>query len=464
MGGNKKDRHRTDSHAPAKRDAVAPRSSPESIAARAIAHLAAIVESSQDAIVSRSRDGTILSWNAGAERLYGYAASEVIGRSFNMTIPPDRAHEAAADWERLKRGESVPPYETVRLTKAGGRVSVSISLSPLKDSAGNLEGVAIIARDISPLKRFEDALRCSESRMRAIIELEPECIAIIGADGELLELNRSGLDMLEVETLAEAAQRGMLEFVLPPHRKAYTRLHETVIAGQRGELEYEIMGVKGTRRSVHTCAVPFPEPAGDRPAMLAITRDDTERKRAEQALRDSEAEMRLLADSVPALICYFDADLRCRYANRHFVEFFDYEMHGIVGRHFREIAGEEAYAKVGAHFAEALAGKPTAYERSVATPGRELRYIDVKLYPRVTARGRVHGVYAAAIDITERKSADEARANLAAIVQCSNDAIISRSLEGYITSWNRGAELMFGDTWREAIGRHVALLLPPGEL
>jgi diguanylate cyclase (GGDEF)-like protein/PAS domain S-box-containing protein len=428
------------------------------------AHLATIVECSEDAIFSRALDGTILSWNAGAERLYGYEASEIVGTKATGMIPPERAHELTDDWARLKRGEPVPPYETVRLMRDGAEITVFQSLSPLKDAAGNLEGAAVIARDITPFRRIEEALRRSENRLRAIIELEPECIAILDAQGEVMEMNRSGLDMLEVQSIEEIRQHGLMSFVLPAHREAFMGLHRTVMAGQRGELEYDIAGRNGTRRSVHTCAVPFPESVGDRPAMLALTRDDTDRKRAEQALRESEAEMRLLADSVPALICYLDAGLRCRYANRHYAEFFGYEMHEIPGKHLREIAGDEIYEQLRPRFEEALDGKPTSYERSVNCVDGEVRYIDVKLYPRVSALGKVHGVYAAGIDITERKSADEARANLAAIVQCSNDAIISRSLDGYITSWNRGAERMFGYTWREAIGQHVGFLLPLGEI
>ncbi len=437
---------------------------PTELAARMSSHLSTIVESSQDAIFSRSVDGTILSWNAGAERLYGYKAAEVVGRDVNFMIPKARAHEPGDNWDSLRRGEIVPPYETVRLAKDGQELHVSLSLSPLKNDAGELEGALIIVRDITPLKRIEEALRRSENRLRAIIELEPECVAIVSAEGDVMELNRSGLDMLEVQSVAEIRHHGLLNFIAPAHREAFLGLQRVVLEGGRGELEFDIVGRKGTRRSVHTCAVPFAEAGVDRPAMLAITRDATERRRAEQALRESEAEMRLLADSVPALICYFDADLRCRYANRHYAEFFGYEMHEIVGRTFREIGGDEVYERLKAHFDEALGGKPTGYERSVEGSDGVVRYIDVKLYPRVSARGHVEGFYAAGIDVTERKSADEARANLAAIVQCSNDAIISRSLEGHITSWNKGAERMFGYTWREAIGRHVAFLLPPGEV
>jgi PAS domain S-box-containing protein len=126
-------------------------------AEEARARLAAIVESSEDAILSKTLDGTITTWNAAAERLYGYAAQEAIGQPASRLVPPERADEWRVAMERLRRGEPIPPFETVRLRKGGGRVPVSVSISPVRDTTtGALLGASTIARDITQWKRLEE--------------------------------------------------------------------------------------------------------------------------------------------------------------------------------------------------------------------------------------------------------------------------------------------------------------------
>jgi PAS domain S-box-containing protein/excisionase family DNA binding protein len=121
--------------------------------------LAAIVESSEDTIIGKYLDGIIFSWNTGAERMYGYSAEEVIGRSVALLIPPDMPDELPGILDRLRRGERIERYETVRIRKDGRRIDVALTISPIKDAAGTISGAATIARDITKRKREEAALR-----------------------------------------------------------------------------------------------------------------------------------------------------------------------------------------------------------------------------------------------------------------------------------------------------------------
>ena len=121
--------------------------------------LAAIVESSDDAIISKTLDGIILSWNAGAEKLYGYSADEIIRRPVDILTPDDRPDEVAHILEKVKRGECIEPFETVRVRKDGVRVDVSLTVSPVRDASGRIVGVSAIARDITERNAYTAALR-----------------------------------------------------------------------------------------------------------------------------------------------------------------------------------------------------------------------------------------------------------------------------------------------------------------
>jgi PAS domain S-box-containing protein len=124
--------------------------------------LASIVEDSDDAILSKNLDGTILTWNKAAERMYGYRPEEVIGKNVSMLLPPDRPQEVCEILQRLKLGEKIERYETRRRTKDGGILYVSLTISPVRDAQGKVFGASTIARDITQTKMAEEALRNSE--------------------------------------------------------------------------------------------------------------------------------------------------------------------------------------------------------------------------------------------------------------------------------------------------------------
>ncbi|HEY0378085.1 MAG TPA: PAS domain S-box protein [Pyrinomonadaceae bacterium] len=138
--------------------------------------LAAIVESSDDAIIGKTLDGRITSWNKGAERLYGYTAEEAVGQPISMLVPPDRPNEIPDILARLKRGEQIEQFETTRVKKSGEALDVSLSISPIKNAEGALTGASTIARDITERRRIERELRGSEERYRAFVRNSSEAI------------------------------------------------------------------------------------------------------------------------------------------------------------------------------------------------------------------------------------------------------------------------------------------------
>jgi PAS domain S-box-containing protein len=137
---------------------------------KAIGLLAAIVDSSDDAIVSKTLDGVITSWNAGAERLFGYTAKEAIGQHISMVIPRDRLEEETSILARLRQGERIDHFDTIRLRKDGTAFNASLSISPVRNSAGKITGASKIARDITGRKRVERELQESEQRFRELAD------------------------------------------------------------------------------------------------------------------------------------------------------------------------------------------------------------------------------------------------------------------------------------------------------
>ena len=157
-------------------------------------HLAAIVESSSDAIVSKDLNGIIISWNDGAERLFGYAADEVIGQPITILIPPERRDEEPVILSRIRAGEQLHHFETVRRCKNGKLIDISLTVSPIRNSSGNIIGASKIARDISQQKAAEAKIRDSERRLQDLLSAIPAAIYTTDAEGRITYFNEAAVE------------------------------------------------------------------------------------------------------------------------------------------------------------------------------------------------------------------------------------------------------------------------------
>src|ERR1700722_3212925 len=162
---------------------------------RSQAHLAAIVTSSDDAILSKTLEGTITSWNAGAERMFGYTAEEMIGQPILRLIPRELHIEEDRIIQQIRAGQRIEHYETMRLTKDGRRIPVSLTISPIKDAAGKIVGASKIARDITERKQAEEARRVSEERYRILFDLGPVAVYSCDASGVIRDFNHRAAEL-----------------------------------------------------------------------------------------------------------------------------------------------------------------------------------------------------------------------------------------------------------------------------
>jgi PAS domain S-box-containing protein len=255
--------------------------------ARAGGLLAAIVDSSDDAIISKNLNGVITSWNKSAERLFGYKAEEAIGQHITLIIPRERWEEENTIIGRLRRGERVDHFETVRMRKDGSRLYLSLTISPVRDAAGIVIGASKVARDITDRKEAERAVRASEERFRAIVETTPECVKLVAADGTLQHMNSLGLAMVEADSAEMVVGKNVYDLIAPEHRERFREFNERICGGERGSLEFDIVGLHGTRRHMETHAAPLQNADGT-VVQLAVARDVSERRRTDERLRKTE--------------------------------------------------------------------------------------------------------------------------------------------------------------------------------
>ena len=268
-------------------------------AEQASRQLAAIVESSEDAIISKDLNGIIASWNHGAERLFGYTAEEAIGKSIGFLIPPERHDEEPTILERIRRGERIEHYETIRQRKDGRLLDISITVSPIRDAQGKIVGASKIARDITRRKRVEITLRESEQRLRLATQTGK-----LGVwDWNVITNRISWSDSLYTihgvrPDQFDGTVTGFAALVHPEDQELVSKAIQLALDSEVPyELEFRAVRPDGAVIWLFTSAAVLRD--GERPVrMLGATMDISERKRTEEALRQSEEKLRQQAQEL----------------------------------------------------------------------------------------------------------------------------------------------------------------------
>ncbi len=243
-----------------------------------------IVESSDDAIITKSFDGTIMSWNNGAERIYGYSADEITGKSISILESDIFKGETKRLIEKIKEGERIRHYETLRLRKDNSLINVSITLSPVFDTSGELVAISTIARDITERKRAEEELKLANMYNRSLIEASLDPLVTIGPDGKINDVNYS-TESITGHTRDELIGTDFSDYFTEPEKAR--EVYQQVFQDEKVfNYALEIKHRKGYVTPVLYNASVYRDESEEVIGVFAAARDITERKQAEEKLKE----------------------------------------------------------------------------------------------------------------------------------------------------------------------------------
>jgi PAS domain S-box-containing protein len=260
-------------------------------AAETVARLAAIVDSADEAIASKTLDGIVTSWNPAAETLFGYTADEIIGRHISVLAAPGREDEMPAILERIRRGEKVDRYETLRRRKDGSLVAIALTVSPIRDESGRIIGASKIARDITEHRRLHEALRASEERFRNLANAVPDIVWTAAPDGSITFANDRWFHFCGITR--EQNERGWPELVLHPddRERCIAEWTRALRDGTNYEIEVRNRRHDGEYRWFLTRASPIRDRDGRITAWFGSTTDIHDRKQTEERQQILTAEL-----------------------------------------------------------------------------------------------------------------------------------------------------------------------------
>jgi PAS domain S-box-containing protein len=376
-------------------------------AEKALFRYAAIVESSDDAIVGSDTNGTITNWNKGAERLFGYSASEAIGENILFLSRADARDDGKGLLKKIREGEVVRHHETVRRRKDGTSVDISLTVSPIVDVEGQIVGASGIARDITERKRAQERLLEYEK----VVEVLGDRIIVVDREYRYVMANAAFLNYRGFEkeqvighTVAEIVGKETFEADI---KEQFDECFQGKVVRYEVKYSYPELGA----RNISASYFPIRGPLGiDR--IACVLRDITERKAAEEALRESEERFRLVANNAPVMIWMSGLDTKPTYFNQLWLDFTGLSetdlLNGLAG-----IVHPEDYLQCHDVYCRGFDQRqPFRKECRLRRHDGQYRWmLDVGV-PRFLKDGSFAGYIGTCIDVTDRKLADDALTNM----------------------------------------------------
>lgn len=368
--------------------------------------LADIVEHSQDAILSVNLDGIVTSWNKAAERIYGYHAAEIVGKSDAIVIPPERPNELVGLIDQIKAGKSIEQFETERIRKDGTRFIASATLSPIRDERGEVVAVAAIVRDVTERQQAEEQIRYQA----LLLENVSDVIVSTDLNGMIRSWNKTAEKILKFKE--EEVLGRWLEEVLKAEYTASSREEATAQLLEQGYWEGEMRICDREGRSYHVLASAslIKDSAGNPIGFLSINHDITERKQAEENLQISETRYRLATRATKDVIWEWDAETNQMLWAENVQLVFGYSPEEIgLEKWWNERIHPEDREQVLAKLDAAIAGEDIIWSDEYRVQRKDgfYAYINDRGYIERDASGKAVSMVGAISDITDRKQAEE---------------------------------------------------------
>jgi PAS domain S-box-containing protein len=359
--------------------------------------LASIVESSDDAIITKTSKGIITSWNSGAEKIYGYSAREAIGQPISLLTPPGYTDEVPGILERIQQGESIHHYETVRRRKDGQIISVSVSISPIRDKDGRLLGASTIARDITAevtaRRESQEKLAAASKYARSLIESSLDPLVTISPDGKITDVNETTIRVTGVPREQLIGTDFSTYFTEPA--KAREGYQQVFAEGFVTDYPLTIRHRDGRLTDVLYNASVYRDAGGNVLGVFAAARDVTVQKQASQYARS------LIESSLDPLVT-ISPDGKITDVNEATTRVTGVPREELIGADFSNYFTEPEKAREG--YQQVFAkGFVTDYPLTIRHQDGRLTDVPYNASVYKNTRGSVQGVFAAARDVTVKK-------------------------------------------------------------
>ena len=422
-------------------------------AEEAKAFLAAVVESSEDAIIAYTLAGTILTWNRGAENVFGYCAKEVIGKQIPKLMLSEELLQMTSMAEHIAQGKSGIHYEGLIRRKDEQMVPVSVTASPIKNPAGGVAAISMIVRDITSRKKTERSIRESEERFREVFEHAPVGICIAGPDAKFVQVNAAYCKMLGY-TEEELLGTCWTQILHPDDLASSQQKMKQLIEEPNGWVAQDHRNIHRSGKVVWVRAqVSLVQKEDGSPSYFLIHVEDiTERRNAAEAVHESEERFRIMADGCPMPMWVTNDRNGIQFINRAFREFCGTVFEEVEGDKWQSlIHPDDAPEYIGESFRMQQNHTPFRAESRIRRADGEWRWLAAFGEPRFSPSGEFLGHVGLSVDITERKQAEQERqfqlSFIRAIYEGSLDGILVVSPSDVVLSHNK----RFLDIWKIAL-------------